>query len=83
MPSSCRLQLKELETIAAQKAEEMARLLQQNQDLKFKHSILEKVVTVSTGLWATVRGAAQRVVEPTVGNRPYGLSCRTVRVSSG
>lgn len=46
--SNKQAKLKELETIAAQKAEEMARLLQQNQDLKFKHSILEKVVALRT-----------------------------------
>lgn len=50
----------------------MARLLQQNQDLKFKHSILEKVVAVSMGRWAAILGAAQEVLEPSEGDRPDG-----------
>eukprot|EP00198_Chlamydomonas_reinhardtii_P005343 XP_001694679.1 predicted protein [Chlamydomonas reinhardtii] len=55
-PPAQQNQLKELEALAAQKAEEVERLLRQNSELKFRHSILQKVVNMRDHQLKVMRG---------------------------
>ncbi|KAG2432462.1 hypothetical protein HXX76_008807 [Chlamydomonas incerta] len=57
-PKNKQHQLKELEELAAQKKEEMERLLRQNSELKFRHAILQKVVNMRDHQLKVMRGHA-------------------------
>ncbi|KAG2454024.1 hypothetical protein HYH02_001065 [Chlamydomonas schloesseri] len=57
-PKSKQHQLKELEALAAQKQEEMERLLRTNSELKFRHAILERVVHMRDHQLKVMRGNA-------------------------